>query len=90
MIFTTSQEDNGFIFTALLAGIVSILLGVYFIKRPEQTWKHKHQRFSRGGKPSKYYIEVQKARGVFAIVMGTLTIALAIALIINIFWPIFG
>lgn len=89
IILTKAAEYNSMILPALLLGIVGIVLGIYFIKRPKESWRRKHHRYTEGGKPSEYYVITEKIKGVFVIIMGILMIAIALLLTINIFWPIF-
>ena len=90
IILKASVDFNSMIIPALFAGILSILLGVYFLKRPQESWNNKHRRFTNGGKPSEYYIIVERIKGIFAVIMGSLVVIFSFLLIINNFLPIFG
>lgn len=89
IILKALTEHYQIIIPGLLLGIVSILLGIYFFKKPEDSWKHRHRRFTSGGKPSEYHIVVEKIKGVFVIIMGITMIILSILFIIDYFLPIF-
>ena len=90
IILNDVVDFNSMIIPALVAGIISILLGIYFIKRPQKSWENQHKRFTNGGKPSEYYTTIERIKGIFVIIMGSLAIILSILLIINNFAPIFG
>ena len=90
IILNSAVDFNNLIIPALVAGIISILLGIYFIKRPQESWENQHKRFTNDGTPSKYYIIVERIKGIFIIIMGSLAVILSILLIINNFMPIFG
>lgn len=58
----------------IIYGVVFLILGLFFLLKPELCWKISHFLDTKGGEPSDYYLNVCKCSGIFLIVVGVIII----------------